>query len=73
MELENDIIPWAVHISPGIYLTTEENPGEPSREPSDEGCATSYRLKWGPLPPNDVCRIAQHVSEGEGRKKGSRI
>ena len=32
------------------YLTTEENP---SYETVDEGYATSYRLKWDPLPSND--------------------
>ena len=37
------------------------------RRQSDEGCATSHRLKWSPLPPNDVCRILQHVREEKGR------
>ena len=37
---------------------------------SDEGCATSNHLKWGPLPPNYVGRIAQHVRKGDGRKGG---
>ena len=27
-------------------------------------------LKWGPLPPNEVCRIVLHVKKGEGRKEG---
>ena len=35
---------------------------------SGERCATIHRLKWGPLPPNEVCRIAKHVWKGEGRK-----
>jgi hypothetical protein len=34
------------------------------------GCATSHRLKWDTFPPNEVGRIAQHVRNGEGRKKG---
>ena len=29
---------------------------------------TSYRLKWGPLLPNEVSRIAQHVKKGAVRK-----
>jgi hypothetical protein len=39
-------------------------------KPSDEGCATSHRLKWGPFPSNEVGRIAKHVRDGEGRKEG---
>ena len=31
---------------------------------------TSYCLKWAPLPPNDVGRIAHYVREGEGRHEG---
>ena len=39
------------------------------------GCATSHRLKWGPLPPNDFGSIAQHVREKKGRngEKDSRL
>ena len=33
-------------------------------------CSTSHRLKWGPFPPNEVGRIAQHVRKGEGKKEG---
>jgi hypothetical protein len=33
----------------------------------DEGCATSCRLKWDPIPPNEVGRITQHVRKGERR------
>jgi hypothetical protein len=33
--------------APGIYITTEENSGK-----SQQGCANSHCLKWGPLPPN---------------------
>ena len=29
----------------------------------------SHFLKWGPLPPNEVGRIAQHVKEEEGRRE----
>ena len=36
--------------------------------PSDEGSVTtSHRLKWGPLPPNEIGRIAQHLKKGEER------
>ena len=38
-----------------------------ARRPSDEGCVTSLHLKCGPLPPNEVGRIAQHVKQREGR------
>ena len=63
------MIPGAVHRSPGICLTTEENPRklQLGRRPSD---ATSHRLKWGPLPLKEVSRIVQHVRKGEGRKEG---
>ena len=40
------------------------------RRPSEEGFATSHRLKWGTLLPNDAVKIAQHVTAGEGRKSG---
>ena len=40
-----------------------------ARRPSDEDRATCHRLKWVPLPPNDVGRIAQYVrKEKEGGK-----
>ena len=43
-----------------------DNPRKTStRRPSDEGCASSHCLKWGPLPSNVVSRIAQHVRKGE--------
>ena len=32
-------------------------------------CVTSHPLKWVPLPPNDVSRIAQHVGNREGKKE----
>ena len=33
---DNEMIPEAVHRSPGICLTAEENPGKPARKQSDE-------------------------------------
>ena len=41
------------------------------KRPPDEGCATSHRLKWGPLYLNDVIGITQHIRKGEGRKEGN--
>ena len=68
---DNEMIPWAVHRSPGICLTADENPGKLELGDSlIRGCAISHRLKWGPFPPNEVGRIAQHVRKGEGRKEG---
>ena len=65
---DNEMILGAVHRSPGICLTAEENP---ARRPSDEGAVSiSHRLKWGPFPPNEVGRIAQHSGrEKEGNKE----
>ena len=54
---DNEMIPGAVHRSSGIYLIAVENL---RLETVDEGCATSHRLKWGPLLPNEVGRIAQY-------------
>ena len=65
---DNKIISVVVHRSPGICLKSEENPENPSKETVDEGCATSHRLKWGLLLPNEVGRIAQHVRNREGRE-----
>ena len=47
--------PGAVHRFSGIYLTAEKNP----ERPFDQAYATRHCLKWGPLPPNNVGRIAQ--------------
>ena len=58
-EGNNEVIPGAVHRSPGICLTTEENPGKPQ---------LGDRLRRvfganGPLHLNEVCR------KGEGNKE----
>ena len=42
-----------------------------ARRPSDKGCVTSHHLKWGPIPLNEVSRIAQHIRNGKGRKEGN--
>ena len=65
---DDEMIPEAVHRSPDIYLIAEENPGKSQIEELVDGCATSQRLKWGSLPPNNVCRIVQHVKNGKGKK-----
>ena len=59
---DNEMIPGAVHRSPGICLQAEENLGKPQL--GDRGCSTSHLLKWGPFSPNEVGRIAQHVKKG---------
>ena len=65
---DNEMILGAVHRSPGIYLTAEENPRKPQlgdrlmKRLCDQSC-----LKWGPFPPNEIGRIAQHIRKGEGR------
>ena len=51
-----------IYRSPGIYLTTEENL---TKRFFNESCAKSHGLKWGPLLPCDIGRIAQHIREGE--------
>ena len=52
---DNDMITEAVHRSPDICLTAEENlPKTSARKPSDKGCATSHRFKWDPLLPNEA-------------------
>ena len=63
------MVPGAVHRSPGIYLTDENNLKKTSaRRRSDEDSAARHRFKWGPLPQNEVGRITQHVREEEGGK-----
>ena len=60
---DNEMILGAVHRSPGICLTAEENPRKPQLV-----AVRPVRLKWGPVPPNEVGRIAQHVRKGEEKK-----
>ena len=51
--------------SPGTYLKAEENSGRSQLEDSRR-LSDSHRLKWCPMPPNEVGRIAQQVrKEGE--------
>ena len=39
-------------------------------ELGDEDCGTCHRLKWEPLPPIDLGKIAQYVMKGEEKKEG---
>ena len=46
-----------------------KTPENLSKETVDEGSATSHRLKWSLLPPNDL-RIAQDIGkEKQGKKE----
>ena len=56
-----------------IYVDDEdeETLGKQSRRPC-EGCATHHRLKWDPLPPNEIDRIPQHLTEKEGLHEGEK-
>ena len=40
-----------------------------ARSPNDEGCATSYYLKGGPVPSSGVGRIAQGGRDGKEGKE----
>ena len=55
-----------VHRSPEFSLRLRKTL---ARKPSDEGCATSHGLKWGPLLPNDIGRFIQNSKEGKEGKK----
>ena len=63
---DNEMILEAVHRPPGICLTAEENPRKPQLgEHLIKGlCDQSSSPKWGPFPPNEVGRIAQHARKG---------
>ena len=51
-------------------LQLRKIPENLSEETVDEGCATSQPLKWCPSNPNDVDRIEQHATKGDGKKAG---
>ena len=63
---DNEMMPGAVHelLAFTVWLRKTS-----AKRPSDEGCANSHRLKWSPLPPNDVGSISERAREGEGRKR----
>ena len=59
-----------MHRSPGICLTAEENPGKPKPRDSLIKVVLPFIASWGPLPPNEVGRITQHIrEEKEGKKE----
>ena len=65
-KIDNETTLGAVHSSPGICLTAEEN----SRKPQlGDRLMKGLCLKWGPFPRNEFGRIEQHVRKGEGRMK----
>ena len=51
------------------FLTVAEISRIP-QETVNEGCVISHRLKWDPLPLNEVGRIAQNFRKGKGRNEG---
>ena len=63
---DSEMIPGAVHRSPGIYLTAEENPGQPQL--GDRLMKNVRQV----ITSNELGRIAQHDREGERRKEGNR-
>ena len=68
---DNEMIPEAVDRSPGICLTAEENPGKPQLgDRLLKGLCDQSLPQMGPFPPNEVGRIAQHIRDGDRRKKG---
>ena len=62
---DNWMIPGAVHRSPDIYLTAEENPEKP--EPVDRLMKAVRPV----IPSNEVRRIARYFRNGIGRKEGT--
>ena len=61
----------AVHRSPGICLAAEENPGKPQLgDGLMKGLCDQSSRQMGPVPQNEVDRIAQHARKGEERKEG---
>ena len=70
---DNDMVSEVVQRFSDIYLTAENCCGKPQLgDHFDQGCATSHRPKWDPLPPNDVGRTAQDVRKDERKEKTKR-
>ena len=55
-----------MHRSPGICLMAEVNPGK--SQLGNHG--KSHCLRWGPLTPNNVGIISQHIREENEGKDG---
>ena len=65
---DNEIL-GAVHRSPDICLTAEENPRKSQLgDRLLKGLCELSSPQMGPFPQYEVGRIAQHVRKGEGRK-----
>ena len=65
----NEMIPGAVYSSPGICLKAEESPRKPQLgDRLMKGLCNQSSPQMGSLFSNEVCRIAQDVRKGEGRK-----
>ena len=62
-----EMIVGTVHRSPSICLTAEKNP---RKLQLGDRLMKVLCLKWGPFPPNEVGRIAQHVKKGERWSEG---
>ena len=68
---DNEMILGAVHKSPGICFTAEENPRKPQLgDRLMKGLCDRNRLKWGPFPPNEVGRIAEHIKKVRRKGRG---
>ena len=66
---DNEMILGAVHRSPGIWLTAEENPRKPQLGDSlMNGLRDQSSSQMGSPSPNEVGRTVQHVRKGGGRK-----
>jgi hypothetical protein len=52
----------------GFVLQLRNPPKNLNGETFDDSCVTSHRLKWDPLPTNEIDRITQDVVKGEGGK-----
>ena len=58
----DEMIPGAVHRSPGICLKAEENPRKPQLgDHLMKGLCDQSLPQMGSLSPNEVGRIAQHI------------
>ena len=59
----------AMHKSPGIYFTFEENPGKSWLRDLLKALRPVIASNWLPFPPNDHGRFAEFVIHKEGRKE----
>ena len=69
---DNEMIPGAVHRTPGIYLIAEENPGK-SQLGDRRWRLCDHCLTFCPLSPNDVIRSPSLLEKEKGRRRKGRI